>query len=250
MAKICLFCADDYSGTAEPWPGVTSARAQEAKITVNAASDSATPSDPLLFGQNVLFAGNSLWNSRLNGLDPAVKPLIEALTPTLVRFPGGSAADQYLWEDGLGFMTLEPVTPTSAAADAGRRPDGQASSRRASSTTNGGQFGEPFSFLRLNGNRLEGLLGLKGLHPAGVSVRPEARPGQPDWFSNSYGIAEHLKLVQGPRGPGDFHRQLQHRPGPGREAVHPASLSQRVKRAAALVAFVNGDLNNTAAPGH
>ena len=101
MTKICLFLRVICFGTAEPHGGHLR-RAQEARITVNAAQTRGAV-NPLLFGQNVLFAGNSLWDARVDGLDPAVKPLIEALAPTLLRFPGGSAADQYLWEDGLGF---------------------------------------------------------------------------------------------------------------------------------------------------
>ena len=200
---------------------------------------------PLLFGQNVLFAGNSLWNARVDGLDPAVKPLIEALAPTLLRFPGGSAADQYLWEDGLGFLTLEAVTPTSTALALDGDPSWAGVVQARLIDSKGGQFGEPFSFLRLHGNRLEGLVGLKGLHPAGVSIRPEARPGQPDWFSNSYGIAEHLKLVQVLGAQAIL--TVNYSTGLDRDGrlSTRASLSQRVKRAAALVAYVNGDLHNT-----
>ncbi len=121
MTKICLFLLLIILRLPGP-AGVTFARAQEAQIMVNAAQTGGTVS-PLLFGQNVLFAGNSLWNARVDGLDPAVQPLIAALAPTLLRFPGGAAADQYLWEDGLGFLTLEAVTPTSAAAVLDGAPD-------------------------------------------------------------------------------------------------------------------------------
>ena len=224
--------------------GLTGAHAQEDKIVVNAAQSRGAVS-PLLFGQNVLFAGNSLWNARVDGLDPAVKPLIEALAPTLLRFPGGSAADQYIWEDGLGFLTLEAVTPTSAAAVLDGDPQWVGVVKARLIDSKGGQFGEPFSFLRVHGNRLEGILGIKGLHPAGVSVRPEARPGQPDWFSNSYGIAEHLKLVKALGAQSIL--TVNYSTGLDRDGKlsTQASLSQRVKRAAALVAYVNGDLNNT-----
>jgi hypothetical protein len=243
MAKICLFFLMIALGLPGP-AGLTRARAQEAQIVVNAAQAREAVS-PLLFGQNVLFAGNSLWNARVGGLDPAVQPLIVALAPTLLRFPGGGAADQYLWEDGLGFLTLEAVTPTSAAAVLDGDPSwaGVVTARLIDSQ--GGQFGEPFSFLRLNGNHLEGLVGLKGPHPAGVSIRPEARPGQPGWFSNSYGIVEHLKLAQALGAQAILTVNYSTGLDRGGRLSPQASLSQRVKRAAALVAYVNGDLNNT-----
>ncbi len=158
MAKICLFLLMIALGLPSP-AGLTGASAQVAKIMVNAAQTRGTVS-PRLFGQNVLFAGNSLWNARVDGLDPAVKPLIEGLAPTLLRFPGGSAADQYLWEDGLGFLTLEPVTPTSAAVALDSDPQWVGVVKARLIDSKGGQFGEPFSFLRLHGNRLEGISGL------------------------------------------------------------------------------------------
>ena len=171
--------------------------------------------------------------------------MIAGLAPTLLRFPGGGAADQYLWEDGLGFLTLEAVTPTSAAAVLDGAPDWTGVVKARLIDSKGGQFGEPFSFLRLHDNRLEGIFGLKGLHPAGVSIRPEARPGQPDWFSNSYGIAEHLKLVQALGAQAILTVNYSTGLDRGGRLSTQASLSQRVKRAAALVAYVNGDLNNT-----
>lgn len=216
------------------------AAGQEARITVNAAQTRGAVL-PLLFGQNVLFAGNTMWNARIDGLDPAVKPLIEGLAPTLLRFPGGSAAGQYLWEDGLGFRTLETARPTSSALVLDDTPRWADLNRARLIDARGGPLGEPFSFLRVNGNRLEGVSGLMGLHPAGASVRPEPRPGQPEWFTNSYGIAEHLKLVQSLGAQALL--TVNYGTGLDRQGSLSTrtSLSQRVKRAAALVAYVNGN---------
>ena len=80
------------------------------------------------------------------------------------------------------------MTPTSAAVVLDGDPSWAGVVQARLIDTKGGQFGELFSFLRLNGNRLEGVLGLKGLHPAGAGVRPEARPGQPEWFTNITGL--------------------------------------------------------------
>jgi alpha-L-arabinofuranosidase len=220
--------------------GFTGAAAQEARITVNAACPQGII-DSLLFGENVLFAGNGLWDSRVDGLAPAVKPFIEALAPTLLRFPGGSAADQYLWEDGLGFKTREAVGPGSRMVVLDGSPSWVGVTQARLLDTKDGQLGEVFRFLRVNGNRLEGVSGIRGRHPAGAEVRPEARPGQPEWFTNQYGIAEHLKLAQALGAQALL--TVNYGSGLDREGrlSSRVSLSQRLKRAAALVAFANGN---------
>ena len=212
---------------------------EEARITVNAAVTVNTV-NPLLFGQNLLFAGNSLWNSRLNDIDPAARPLIKPITPTIVRFPGGSASDLYLWEDGIGLKTTAPVTPTSSTLILEGIPDWQTVKAARLVDTHGGQFGDLFHFLRRDGNRLEGVFGIQGLHPAGASVRPEARMGQPEWFSNNYGAIEHLKLVQSLKAQPLF--TVNYSTGLDKEGKLSTrvSLSQKIKRAAAWVALVNG----------
>jgi len=215
------------------------AQDEEARITVNAAVTVNTV-NPLLFGQNLLFAGNSLWNSRLNDIDPAVRPLINPITPTIVRFPGGSVSDLYLWEDGIGLKTTAPVTPDSATLILEGIPDWQTVKAARLVDTHGGQFGDLFQFLYRAGNRLEGVSGLQGLHPAGASVRPEARMGQPEWFSNNYGAIEHLKLVQSLKAQALF--TVNYSTGLDKEGKLSTrvSLSQKIKRAAAWVALANG----------
>ena len=106
--------------------------------------------------------------------------------------------------------------------------------------SHGGQFGDLFHFLRRDGNRLEGVFGIQGLHPAGASVRPEARMGQPEWFSNNYGTLEHLKLVQSLKAQPLF--TVNYSTGLDQEGKLSTrvSLSQKIKRAAAWVALVNG----------
>ncbi len=218
-------------------------QAEEARITVNAAV-TVNPVNPLLFGQNLLFASNSLWNSRLNDIDPAARPLLKPITPAIVRFPGGSASDLYLWEDGIGFKTAAPVTPNSGALILEGLPDWQTVRAARLVDTHDGQFGDLFHFLRQDGNRLAGVFGIRNLHPAGTSVRPEARMGQPEYFSNNYGTLEHLKLVQ------SLHAQalftVNYATGldkAGRLSTR-VSLSQKIKRAAAWVALVNGRVDD------
>ena len=212
---------------------------EAAGITVNAAV-TVNPLNPLLFGQNLLFAGNSLWNSRLNDIDPAARPLIKPITPTIVRFPGGSASDLYLWEDGIGLKTTAPVTPNSTTIILEAVPDWPTVKAARLVDTSSGQFGDLFHFLRRDGNRLEGILGIQGFHPAGAWVRPEARLGQPEWFSNPYGTMEHLKLVQSLKAQPLF--TVNYRTGLDKEGKLSTrvSLSQKIKRAAAWVALANG----------
>jgi alpha-L-arabinofuranosidase len=212
---------------------------EDAGITVNAAV-TVNPVNRLLFGQNLLFAGNGLWNSRLNDIDPAARPLIKPITPTIVRFPGGSASDLYLWEDGYGLKTTAPVTPNSTSIILEDVPHWSTVKAARLVDTSGGQFGDLFHFLRQDGNRLEGVFGIQGFHPAGAWVRPEARPGQPEWFSNPYGTMEHLKLVQSLKAQPLF--TVNYSTGLDREGQLSTrvSLGQKIKRAAAWVALVNG----------
>jgi alpha-N-arabinofuranosidase len=212
---------------------------QEARIVVNAAVPVNTV-NPLLFGQNLLFAGNGLWNSRINDIDPDARSLIKPITPTIVRFPGGSASDLYLWEDGIGFKITAPVTPTSSTIILDDAPNWQTVKQARLVDAHDGQFGDSFYFMRQDGNRLAGVFGVQGYHPAGASVRPEARRGQSPWFSNNYGTIEHLKLVQSLKAKPLF--TVNYSTGldkAGRLSTR-VSVDQRVKRAAAWVAFVNG----------
>ena len=218
-------------------------QSEEARITVTAAVTT-HPVNPLLFGQNLLFAGNSLWNSRLNDIDPAARPLIQPITPTIVRFPGGSASDLYLWEDGIGLKTTAPVTPDSTTLILEGIPDWQTVKAARLVDTRDGQFGDRFHFLRQDGNRLEGVFGIKNLHPAGTLVRPDARMGQPEWFSNNYGPLEHLKLVQSLKAQALFTVNYATGLDKAGKLSTRVSLSQKIKRAAAWVALVNGRVDD------
>ena len=73
------------------------------------------PLNPLIFGQNILFASNSLWNTREDGIDPAARSMVKDLAPTLVRFPGGTASNLYLWEDGIGFHSTTEIKPYTSS---------------------------------------------------------------------------------------------------------------------------------------
>ncbi|MEW6658030.1 MAG: alpha-L-arabinofuranosidase C-terminal domain-containing protein [Thermodesulfobacteriota bacterium] len=215
--------------------------AEKAAAMVVDAGAPVTALNPLLFGQNLLFSGNGLWNARINDLDPAGVALVKNLAPTSIRFPGGSVSDQYFWEDGLGYRTTAAVSPgvTSIPLDGAPAWDNVLEARIMAPGSR--SWGDPIKFLRVEGNRLEGVIGLKGSYPAGAWVRLERRSGQPDWFSHTYGILEFLKSVKSLDAQAiitvNYGTGLDRK---GRPSTG-ASLSQRVKRAAALVALVNGN---------
>jgi alpha-N-arabinofuranosidase len=220
------------------------ARDEEASITVE-ADLSTTAVNPLLFGHNVLFSGNGMWNTRLNDLDPEAARLIKTLSPTIVRFPGGSISDLYIWEDGLGYRTAAPVRPTDSAILLEVAPAWNGVQKARFIDAANGPFGDLFSFTGLTDQRLEGVQGLTAMHTVGAEVRLEAREGQPDWISNTYGIDEHMKFAA------QIGAQviLTVNYGTGMDksgkVATTASLSQRVKRAAAWVAYLNGDPADT-----
>ena len=220
---------------------VGQARGDEAGtvITVH-AGDRIHPLNPLIFGQNIFFGSNSLWNTKLNDIDPAAKSLVKNLAPTLVRFPGGTASNVYLWEDGLGFRTTTEIKPNTSTITLDGIPNWKTVHQARLLCSSAGALGTPFTFLRVEGNKIKGVLDLKGFYPAGCIVRPDARAGQPEYFFNNYGIMEHMKFVAALGAEAiitvNYNTGLDHE---GRLS-NKVSLSQKVKRAAALVAFVNG----------
>lgn len=231
-------------------PRVSLAREQKpsASITIDAGQVTA-PINPLLFGHNVVFSGSGMWNVKLNDLDPNATSLVKRLSPTIVRFPGGSVSDLYLWEDGLGHRTSAEVTPTDHTITFDTSlPWGTVQKARFIDSL-GGPFGDVFSFIRQSRATLEEVAGLQTAHPAGTEVRPDARTGQPDWVDNTYGIDEHLKLIHSL----GAQAVLTVNYGTGLEKTGKVStatsLSQRVKRAAAWVAYVNGSSTDTRSLG-
>ncbi len=224
----------------------SSARAQEtlSSITINAESLEA-PVNPLLFGQNVLFSGNGMWNTSLNDLTPGVASLVKSIAPTIVRFPGGSFSDRYMWEDGLGYRTAASVTPTDSAIILDTAPPWGSVQKARFIDSVEGPFGDVFDFTHLRGTRLEGVFGLRGTHPVGAEVRPDARGGQPDWAENDYGIDEHMKFAHSIAAQALLTVNYGTGLDTSGKVTSSASLSQRVKRAAAWVAYLNGSPTDT-----
>ncbi len=215
--------------------------AEKAATIVVEAGTPATVLNPLLFGQNLLFAGNGLWNAATGALDPAGVKLVKDLAPTIIRFPGGSAADQYFWEDGLGYRTTAPAAPGTTTISLDGAPAWDEITEARILAAGAAAWGDPFHFLKAEGNRLVGAIGLKKSYSPGATVRLERRSGQPDWFSNTFGILEFLRAIKSLGAQAII--TVNYGTGLDKEGrlSTSASLSQRVKRAAALVAFVNGN---------
>lgn len=210
-----------------------------AQITVMGTAP-AQPVPRLLFGQNVLAAGNGLWDHRLGGPEPEAALYLRRLAPTVLRFPGGSLSDWYIWEDGLGVASPGPIPPQITTLTLPQPPWWTGGRRLRFLSRQGGKYGEVVSYTGVGGQELYGLQARQQSYPAGVRLRPEGRVGQPAWHANDFGTAEFFELCQ----------QLNAVPvmtvnhGSGLDAtgrVTPrVSLSQRIKRAAAWVAFANG----------
>ncbi len=170
----------------------SSVRAQ-ADITVDVTTGTDTV-NALLFGHNVYF-NNAMWDTRTNDLQSAAAPLVRSLAPRVLRFPGGSHSDLYFWEDALGLKTTATVSAGTSSIGLEDIPAwGTVPSGRFIDAA-GGQFGETFAFTGSNGMQLQGVSGVTASHAAGVEIRPGPRQGQPGWFSNQYGIDEHMKLA-------------------------------------------------------
>src|SRR5262245_34718621 len=202
-------------------------------------------SNPLLFGYNIISSGNGMWDARFNDLTPEASPLVKQLAPTVVRFPGGSLSDLYIWEDSLGYEVTAAVQPTDSVIPLNAPPHwGTVRSARFVDSA-GGPSGEPFSFSRLKGSLCNGVSGLHAAHPVGAEVRPEAREGQPDWLTNTYGTDEHMRFVRSITAQALFTVNYSTGLSNSGRVSTAASLSQRAKRAAAWVAYLNGSPGDT-----
>lgn len=88
-----------------------------------------------------------MWDTRTNDLDTWAAPLVRNLAPWVLRFPGGSTADLYFWEDAIGRKTAETVNveDTSISLEGSPRWGTVTSGRFIDAT--GGQFGETFTVI-------------------------------------------------------------------------------------------------------
>jgi len=231
----CLCCLQCLGGCSATF---------RSSITVD-LSKPAVASNPLLFGQNIPFASSGMWNSRTDGIDAGAEPLIRKIAPAVLRFPGGSQSDLYLWEDGLSFHAASAVNLGDTAFELTEEPNWGKVGKARFLDSMGGQFGDSFSFSSVERHSIQGVGGFNVPHPAGSAIRPEARPGQPEWFNNCYGIDEHMKLAQSSGAVSVITINFSTGLDKTGQVSTSASLDQRIKRAAAWVAYLNGDPGDT-----
>jgi Cellulose binding domain len=86
----------DYNGTSNPVPTVSCAGPSQ-------GSSSATLSGPL----DPLGINTASWDT--NFVDPAIASDLSAADTGLIRYPGGSFADEYLWQPNTEDGTTQPV---------------------------------------------------------------------------------------------------------------------------------------------
>jgi hypothetical protein len=86
----------DYNGTSNPVPAVTCSGPSQ-------GSSSATLSGPL----DPLGVNTAAWDT--NFPDPAIATDLSAADIGLIRYPGGSFADEYLWQPNTENGTVQPV---------------------------------------------------------------------------------------------------------------------------------------------
>lgn len=244
IARIAAFFTALFLLTCYGLPSQAAAAREKdsALITVDTGS-TADSFSRLLLGQNILLS-NGLWNTATDSIDHGALPLIQALSPGILRFPGGSVSDLYMWEDGLGVRTLSAAGKTDSAITLEEAPNWRGIRKARFLDSSGGPLGDPFLFLDLRNNRLEGVWGASVPHPAGTVVRPDSRQGQPDWMINNYGIVEHMKTARTLGSTVII--TVNYGTGLDRTGAisTSASLNQRIKRATAFVAFCNGSASD------
>ena len=222
----------------------------QASITVDTKTVTGTL-NPLLLGDNVLStgSGNGMWDLRINNLHAGAAPLIEALAPSVLRFPGGSSSDDYFWEDAIGYRTTATAPQGTSWISLETAPDWGSIFSGLFIDATWGQFGDQFTFAGTIGAQLNGVSGVNTSHSSGIEVRPGPRQGQPSWFNSLYGIDEHMKLVTSLGAQAII--TVNYGSGTDRTGAlsTSASLSQKVKRATAWVAYLNGRPDDTRAIG-
>ncbi|MCE5335980.1 MAG: hypothetical protein LLG06_15475 [Desulfobacteraceae bacterium] len=214
-----------------------------ATITVDAGAPSGRL-NPQLFGQNVLIT-NGFWSTRSGGIDAAAVPLLKNLSPTVLRFPGGSVSDQYIWEDGVGVRAAKPIEGTGGAIVLDEAPNWQGVRKVRLLAPGHGMYGDVIAVQGIRGNNLSGVWGSTATWPAGTVLRPEGRIGLPDWMVHTYGILEHMQVASFLGASAII--TVNYGTGVDRSGAVSTgvSLSQKTKRAAAFVALCNGNPSDT-----
>lgn len=202
------------------------------------------PVNAKLFGQNVPVSLSGLWDSTSDRIHPSSEAMVRQIRPSVLRFPGGSLSDIYLWEDGLSLCTLGPVKPGDRTLHLSAAPRWTTGTFARFLGPSAGRYGDPFRFLSLQGSVINGVEGITRSHPQGTALRLDSRRGQPEWFQNSLGALEIIKLAEVLGS--ELLITVNFGTGVDRSGSVSvdASLDQRIMRAMAWVAFMNGSITD------
>lgn len=216
---------------------------EQAVVEVD-CSQSAARANRLLLGQNLPVSISGIWNSGANGINEACEILVRGIAPSVIRFPGGGFSDLYIWEDGLSVELGEAAGPQDRTLTLSAAPSWKRGGMARFLGPLGGGHGAPFRFLGTEKNVLVGLEKLSRTYPAGTPIRIDARPGQPRWFQNAFGVAELIRVSE--MLGAQLILTVNFSTGIDRlgNVSTMASLDQRVKRAMAWLAFMNGDVSD------
>jgi alpha-N-arabinofuranosidase len=219
------------------------AQVPEATVRVDCGSPGESVNERLL-GQNLPVSISGLWDSSLDQINVAGESSVMKIRPSVLRFPAGSFSDIYFWEDGLSLRTAKAVSPNDSTVFLTTESQWKSGKRARFLGPSAGRYGAYFDFLSVDRNVIGGVEGIERPHPAGTPVRLDYRNGQPDWFNNALGSIEIIKLSE------IFGSELLLTVnfGTGRDSSGNlstmASMDQRIMRAAAWVAFMNGSVSD------
>lgn len=226
--------------TSAPW---CRAGVVDAEIRVHCGAVGA-PVNGRLLGQNVPVSISGLWDSAADGIHSASEAAVRGIRPSVLRFPGGSMADLYLWEDGISQRARDTVGAGASEIHLKEAPGWRSGNGARFLGPSAGRYGDPFQFLRADGQTLRWVRGMERPHPPDAPVRLDRRNGQPDWLNNALGSPEIIKLAESLGSEllltVNFGTGID---GSGSLSV-AASLDQRVMRAAAWVAYMNGSVSD------
>lgn len=219
-------------------------KVQRATVRVDCGNPGEQANEKLL-GQNLTVSISGLWDSALDQINVAGESWVMKIRPSVLRFPAGSFSDIYFWEDGLSVRTEKAVSPSDSAVFLTTEPDWKSGKRARFLGASAGRYGAYFDFLSVDRKVISGVRGIEMSHPPGTPVRLDYRNGQPDWFNNALGSIEIIKLseILGSE------LLLSVNFGTGLDTSGNVStrvsMDQRIMRAAAWVAFMNGRVSDT-----
>jgi alpha-L-arabinofuranosidase len=88
------------------------AYSQVASINID-SSATREPISPFIFGNNInwIGLGDGIWDPLANSIKASLRPLVNELKIKVMRFPGGTLSDKYVWYNGIGNTATRGYNP-------------------------------------------------------------------------------------------------------------------------------------------